>query len=56
MGYIIIHASGTNSIKRVEISKYLNNEKLVEYLDATLITHEGLAKRSIPKNQELVIF
>lgn len=52
MGYIIVHSNSNNSIKRVEISKYLNNEKLVEYLDATLITHEGLAKRSIPKNQE----
>lgn len=52
MGYIIVHASNNNSITRVEISKYLNNEKLVEYLDSTLISHEGLAKRSIPENQE----
>jgi len=52
MGYIIIYANASNSITRVEISKYLNNEQIVTYIDSTLIAHEGLAKRSIPKNQE----
>lgn len=52
MGYIIVRATSNNNIKVVEISKYSNNEKLVEYLDATLITHEGIAKRTIPSDQE----
>lgn len=51
MGYIIVRANQNNNIKLVEVSKYSNNEKLVEYLDRW-ISHEGIAKRTIPTDQE----